>query len=168
MDSVEKENGGLLFLDAPGGKGKTFLINLLLAENREQNEIDLVISSSGITATLLEGDKTAHSALKLPLNIAHSETPLCSISKNSGQGQVLKTYKVIVWDECSMAHTKALEALDRTLQDIKGNNRPMGGAVTVLASDFHQTLPVIHQSTLYFTSGSFIFYRIPSNAGYFC
>jgi hypothetical protein len=27
-----------------------------------------------------------------------------------------------------MAHRKALETLDRTLEDIRGNNRPMGGA----------------------------------------
>jgi ATP-dependent DNA helicase PIF1 len=50
-----------------------------------------------------------------------------------------------------MAHKKALEALDRALQDIRGNNRPMGGAVTVLAGDFRQTLPVIPRSTPYFT-----------------
>jgi hypothetical protein len=106
---------------------------------------------------LLEGGKTAHSALKLPLNIAHSETPLCNISKNSGQGQVLKTCKVIVWDECSMAHKKALEALDRTLQDIRGNNQPMGGAVPFLEGDFRQTLPVIPRSTLYFTFANYNF-----------
>jgi hypothetical protein len=34
MESVERGNGGLFFLDAPGGTGKTFLINLLLAEIR--------------------------------------------------------------------------------------------------------------------------------------
>jgi hypothetical protein len=168
MDSVERGNGGLFFLDAPGGTRKTFLINLLLAANRKQNEIAPATASSGIAATLLEGGKTAHSALKLPSNIAHSETPLCSITKNCGQRQVLKTCKVIVWDECSMAHKKAVEALDQTLQDIRVNNRPMGGAVTVLVGDFHQTLPVIYRSTLHFTSSSLIFYRIPSNAGYFC
>jgi hypothetical protein len=32
MDSVERENGGLFFLDAPGGTGETSLINLFLAE----------------------------------------------------------------------------------------------------------------------------------------
>jgi hypothetical protein len=45
-------------------------------------------------------------------------------------------------DEYSMAHKKALEALDR--KDIRGNNRPMGGAVTVLAGDFRHTLPDQH------------------------
>jgi hypothetical protein len=134
MISVERGNGGFFFLDAPGGTEKTFLINLLLAEIRKQNEIALAIVSPGIAATLLEGGITAHSALNLPLNIAHSGTPLCNISNNSGKGQLLKTCKVIVWDECSMAHRKALETLDRTLQDIRGNNRPMGGALTVLAA----------------------------------
>ncbi|RCN24288.1 hypothetical protein ANCCAN_30020 [Ancylostoma caninum] len=46
-----------------------------------------------------------------------------------------------------MAHKRALEALDRILQDIRGNNRIMGDAVVVLAGDFRQTLPVIPRST---------------------
>jgi hypothetical protein len=147
MNSIEIGNGALFFLDAPGGTWKTFLINLLLAEIRMQNEIAVAIASSGISATLLEGGKTAHSALNLPLNIAHSKSPLCNISKNSGKGQLLKRCKVIVWEECSMAHRKVLEALDRTLRDIRGIDRPMGGAVIVLAGDFRQTLPVIPRST---------------------
>jgi hypothetical protein len=147
MNSIEIGNGALFFLDASGGTGKTFLINLLLAEIRMQNEIALTIASSGLSATLLEGGKTAHSALNLPLNIARSEIPLCNTSNNSRKGQLLKICKVIVWDECSMAHRKALEALDRTLRDIKGIDRPMGGAVIVLAGDFRQTLPVIPRST---------------------
>lgn len=64
----------LVFLDAPGGAGKTFLINLLLANVRQHKQIALVVASSGIAATLLEGGHTAHSAFKLPLNLAHTET----------------------------------------------------------------------------------------------
>ncbi|KAG8235349.1 hypothetical protein J437_LFUL015858 [Ladona fulva] len=44
-------------------------------------------------------------------------------------------------------HMKGLEALDRTMKDLRGNNRIMGGAVVVLAGDFRQTLPVIPRST---------------------
>jgi len=29
---VDRNEGGILFLDAPGGTGKTFLINLILAK----------------------------------------------------------------------------------------------------------------------------------------
>ncbi|RCN45099.1 hypothetical protein ANCCAN_08909 [Ancylostoma caninum] len=46
-----------------------------------------------------------------------------------------------------MAHKRALEALDRTLQDIRENNRLMGGTVLPLAGYFRQTLPVIPRAT---------------------
>ncbi|RCN38502.1 hypothetical protein ANCCAN_15577 [Ancylostoma caninum] len=42
-----------------------------------------------------------------------------------------------------MAHKRALEALDRTLQDIRERNCLMGGVAVLLAGDFRQTLPVI-------------------------
>ncbi|XP_062542137.1 uncharacterized protein LOC134210129 [Armigeres subalbatus] len=46
-----------------------------------------------------------------------------------------------------MAHKRALEALDRTMKDLRDNSRPFGGAMILLVGDFHQTLPVIPQST---------------------
>lgn len=46
-----------------------------------------------------------------------------------------------------MAHKKALESLDRSLRDIRGINRPFGGAVILLSGDFRQILPVIPRST---------------------
>lgn len=69
MHAVQNEAGGLYFLDAPGGTGKTFVISLILANIRAQGKIALALSSSGIAATLLDGGRTAHSALKLPLNV---------------------------------------------------------------------------------------------------
>ncbi|UYV68939.1 hypothetical protein LAZ67_6001728 [Cordylochernes scorpioides] len=147
MDCINKQQGGIIFLDAPGGTGKTFLINLLLAEVRSKNAIALAIASSGIAATLIAGGRTAHSMLKLPLNIANEQYPTCNISSTSGQAQVLKSCIIIVWDECTMAHKHSLEALDRTLRDLKGNNKLMGGILLLLAGDFRQTLPVIPRST---------------------
>jgi len=70
LQAVQNEAGGLYFLDAPGGtgkKGKTFIIiSLILANIRAQGKITLALASSGIAATLLDGGRTAHSALKLP------------------------------------------------------------------------------------------------------
>ena len=147
MQAIRNQSGGLYFIDAPGGTGKTFLISIILATIRSQNKIALAIASSGIAATLLDGGRTAHSALKLPLNLQTSETPTCNITKNSGMGKVLQTCKLIIWDECTMAHKKALKALDRTLQDFRGNGQPFGGALILLSGDFRQTLPVIPRST---------------------
>lgn len=147
MQRVDNGNGGIFFLDAPGGTGKIFLINLILASVRMQNRIALAVASSGIALTLLDGGRNADSALKLPLNLNQTETPTCNINKNSGMATVLKTCKIIIWDECTMAHKKSLEALDRTLQDFRRNTQPMGGALILLAGDFRQTLPVISRST---------------------
>lgn len=46
-----------------------------------------------------------------------------------------------------MAHKKSLEALNRTLQDLRESERPFGGALILLSGDFRQTLPVIPRST---------------------
>ncbi|XP_036340418.1 ATP-dependent DNA helicase pif1-like [Rhagoletis pomonella] len=147
MQRVTKGDGGIIFLDAPGVTGKTFLINLILASVRMRNGIAVAVASSGIASTLLDGGRTAYSALKLPLNLHQTETPTCNISKNSGMAIVLKSCKIIIWDECTMAHKKSLEALDRTLRDFRGKDQPMGGALILLAGDFRQTLPVIPRST---------------------
>ena len=147
MNSVTTESGKLFFLDAPGGTGKTFLINLLLATIRSRRNVAIAVASSGIAATLIDGGKTAHSAFRLPLNLNYSETPLCNISKQSDMAEVLRKAKIIVWDECTMAHKKCIEALDRTLQDIRSCNRLMGGVTILLAGDFRQTLPVVPRGT---------------------
>ncbi|GBP93413.1 hypothetical protein EVAR_84304_1 [Eumeta japonica] len=75
MQAVDNNTGGLFFLDAPGGTGKTFVISLILATIRSRCDIALALASSGIAATLLDGGRTAHSALKLPLNLNTIDTP---------------------------------------------------------------------------------------------
>ncbi|GBO99141.1 ATP-dependent DNA helicase pif1 [Eumeta japonica] len=128
---VELGEGGLFFLDAPGGTGKTFLLNLLLAKIRKDRNVALAVASSGIAATLLSGGRTAL-GFKLPLNLASEETPMCNISKSSARGALLQQCKLIVWDECTMSHKRAIEALDRCLQDIQSNRKLMGGVVVLL------------------------------------
>ncbi|VEN49979.1 unnamed protein product [Callosobruchus maculatus] len=145
MEVVNDGTGGIFFLDAPGGTGKTFLISLISI--RSENGIALALASSRIAATLLEGGRTAHSALKLSLNMRITESPTCNISRNSAMAKVLQQSRLIVWDECTMAHKKSLEALDRTLQDLRNNKIRFGGAMILLAGDFRQTLPVIPRST---------------------
>ena len=78
----------------------------------------------------------------------HNETHLCSIRKGTGEAKVLERCELIVWDECTMAHRYALEALNQTLQDLRGNGKNMGGVVLLLAGYFRQTLPVIQKGTM--------------------
>ena len=147
LQKVQNNTGGIVFLDAPGGTGKTFLTKLLLAKVREAGSIALAVASSGIAATLLPGGRTAHSALKLPFNLATTENPLCNIKKNSGTAQLLRECVLIVWDECTMSHKRAFEAVNITLKDLRSTNAVMGGVTVLLSGDFRQTLPVIQRGT---------------------
>ncbi|GBN99380.1 hypothetical protein AVEN_169154-1 [Araneus ventricosus] len=45
-------------------------------------------------------------------------------------------------------HKHGLEAIDKTLQDLRGNKDLMGGLIVVLAGDFRQTVPVIPRGTM--------------------
>lgn len=121
---------------------------MLLAKIRENSKVAIAVASSGIAATLLPGGRTAHSAFKLPLNLARSETAICNIPKRTEKAQVLQESQVIVWDECTMSHKNALQALNQTLQFLRGNDLLMGGVTVVLAGDFRQTLPVIPKGTM--------------------
>jgi hypothetical protein len=146
LASCLRNEGQLFFLDAPGGTGKTFVINLILAKMRSERKVALAVASSGIAATLLEGGRTAHSMFKLPLNLAKSENPICNIKRNSNIAKVLQECHLIIWDECTMAHKKCFEALDKTLRDLR-QNRIMGKVTVLFAGDFRQTLPIIQKGT---------------------
>ena len=88
--NVDSRQGGIMFLDAPGGTGKTFLLNLLLAKLRMRRSIAIAVAFSGIAATLLDGGRTAHSTLKLPLSLTRTESPTCNIGKGTGIAKVLR------------------------------------------------------------------------------
>lgn len=53
---------------------------------------------------------------------------------------MLRECKLLVWDESTMSHKKAIEALNRTLQDLRDSSDIMGGMVVLLAGDFRQAL----------------------------
>ncbi|XP_044582937.1 uncharacterized protein LOC123263956 [Cotesia glomerata] len=125
------------------------ILNSIISDSGQLSEknIAIAVASSGIAATLIDGGKTAHSAFKLPLNLGYSESPLCNISKQSDMAHVLRETKIIIWDECTMAHKNGIEALNRLLKDIRGCDRIMGGVIVLLAGDFRQTLPVVPRGT---------------------
>ena len=140
-DAVDSSIGGVYFLDAPGGTGKTFVMNCLLAYVRQNNDIALAVASSGIAATLLKLGRTAHSLFKLPIPCDEAST--CNITPRSATAELIRRTKLIVWDEAPMSHRYLFDAVNRTLCDIMKNDKPFGGIVTLLAGDFRQILPVV-------------------------
>lgn len=132
----------LFFTNGPGGTGKTYIYKTICAKLRSEDAIVLAVASSGIAALLIPGGRTAHSTFKIPIDGITSES-LCSISKNSTRGELLRRVAVIIWDEASMQHQYAIEALDRTLRNIRGVDLPFGGVIILFGGDWEQCLPVI-------------------------
>ncbi|KAL5581528.1 hypothetical protein UlMin_013970 [Ulmus minor] len=112
---------------------------------RSKKLIALATVSSGVVAAIMPGGRTTHSRFKLPLDIEGKAT--CSVSKQSGLAKLLRTTKLIIWDEAPMINKRAIEAVDIMLQDINDCNLPFGGKVIIFSGDFRQVLPVVPRAT---------------------
>ena len=147
IDAVLSQNleQTLFFVDGPGGTGKTFLYNAILAKVRSRHKIALSVASSGIAAELLEGGRTAHSRFKIPIPILPTST--CNISRQSDLAELIRQSSIIIWDEAPMLHRFVFECVHRTLCDLMQNERPFGGKVMLLGGDFRQILPVIRHGS---------------------
>ncbi|KAL4553839.1 hypothetical protein LXL04_040237 [Taraxacum kok-saghyz] len=131
----------LIFVYGYGGTGKTFLWSTILAYLRSRGLIVLAVAASGIASLLLPAGRTAHSRLKIPLDLSDSST--CHIKKKTHLGQLLQETFAIVWDEATMNERKCFECVDRSLKDILDKpNLPFGGMTMLVGGDFRQTLPV--------------------------
>ncbi|SGY12621.1 BQ5605_C011g06558 [Microbotryum silenes-dioicae] len=117
------------FVDAPGGTGKTFLEETVLARIRSEGTYAPAVASSGIAALLLPKGRTAHSRFKIPIDIFDDST--C-------QGQLAE-----LWDEAPMQHRRCFQLVDRMLQNVRSSVARLSGLTVVLAGNPKQCLPVI-------------------------
>ena len=134
----------LFFVDGPGGTGKTYLYNMILAYVRSTNGLNgiaIAVASSGIAALLMSGGRTAHSRFKIPLNLTKNTT--LNIKKQSELADLIRKTKVILWDEAPMMNKFAFEAVDKSFKDLMDSTEPFGGKIIVLGGDFRQILPVV-------------------------
>ncbi|POM58275.1 Helitron helicase-like protein, partial [Phytophthora palmivora] len=136
----------LFFVDGPGGTGKSFLLEQILAHVRLQRKVAIAVASSGIAATLLTGGHTAHSTFRIPLKL--SEFSTCSLSWQSQKAELIRKASLIIWDEAPMMHRACFEAVDRSFRDIMKNElEPFGGKVMVFSGDHRPILPVLKDAT---------------------
>ncbi|KAL6603039.1 hypothetical protein ACP70R_043400 [Stipagrostis hirtigluma subsp. patula] len=145
LDHVLHKKGKVFFIDGPGGTGKTYLYKALLAKVRSMGLIAIATATSGIAASIIPGGRTAHCRFKIPVNI--QDNSMCNFSKQSGTAELLRRASLIIWDEVAMTRRQAVEALDRSMQDIMGCSSPFGGKVVVFGGDFRQVLPVVRRGT---------------------
>jgi len=137
-DIENVHRGGIFTLLASAGTGKTLLINTLLHTARQRNMRVAACATSALAASLLGHARTAHAMFKLSISIDENSTCKPSASYKAW----LRTISCFIWDEISMAHRWAIDAVDRLLRDIHEIDLPFGGVTVVLAGDMRQLLPV--------------------------
>uniref|UniRef100_A0A453I9Q3 ATP-dependent DNA helicase n=1 Tax=Aegilops tauschii subsp. strangulata TaxID=200361 RepID=A0A453I9Q3_AEGTS len=146
LATINSGQGGVFFVDGPGGTGKTYLYKALLAKVRAEGKIAVATATSGVAASILPGGRTAHSRFKIPLNT--EDGGVCSFTKQSGTAKLLMRASLIIWDEASMTKRQAVEALDNSMRDIMARpDLPFGGKTIVFGGDFRQVLPIVRKGT---------------------
>ena len=164
VDSVDSTDRRIFYVDGPGGAGKSFLFEALLAWTRARGGIAVPCAWSGLAATLLPGGRTCHSTFGLPVPLPPAEVSL-TVTARSGRGAVLQSAVLILWDECSMAPAVAVDAVDRHLRDLCFCDEPFGGKVVVFGGDPRQTLPVLPREGREGQLAACIFSSVPFREG---
>jgi len=129
------------FLDGPGGTGKTFVYQCLIHSCTQLGKDVVSVAWTGIATMLLPHGRTVHSSFKLPLNL--HEHSVSGLKVNSKGASIIRSAKLIIWDEAPMANKHSLMCINRLLKDIMGNDVPFGGKIIILGGDFRQVLPVV-------------------------
>lgn len=145
MKAVHSKRGErLFFLEGPGGCGKTYLYNTLIAQLRNEKRGVIACASTGIAALLLMGGTTAHRAFRIPEDVNREMPPRYAWERDDATR--VRNADVLIIDEISMLHRDVLDFIDRTLQDLQPPDEakvPFGGKVVILGGDWKQLLPVV-------------------------
>ncbi|KII68453.1 ATP-dependent DNA helicase pif1 [Thelohanellus kitauei] len=125
--AVENMNtqGKFFYIDGPGGSGKTFLYQTLLAYYRAKGKVVLPFATTGIAATMMEGGRTVHSGFKLPVPLL--DNSVSSMRLSSPEAAVLREAVLIIIDEITMLPKQGLRCIDKLLRDIMRSNINFGG-----------------------------------------
>ena len=136
----------LFLVIAAAGTGKTFSNNGLVYYNRfyyGTNIACICVSTTAISAQLLENGHTAHSTFKLPIRIDDDGIATCNIDFDSEIAKLLRKAKMLVWDEAMSARRELIEAVEKFFRELFDSDEPFGGLIVFLTGDIRQTLPKI-------------------------
>ena len=138
-----------LFIEGPGGTGKTFLYETITHILRGRGQIVVAVAWTGIAAINLPGGRTVSSTFRIPLNVGSKAT--CKLNKK--EKDELEKADLIIWDEAPMAPAIALDAVDICFRELmktkdpSNEHRPFGGKMMLLGGDFRQILPVVKRGS---------------------
>ena len=82
------------FVDAPGGTGKMFVMRTVQSFLELRGRKVISVATSGVAASLLQGNRTAHSEFEIPIP-CYSES-VCNMSMQSALAAVIREADLII------------------------------------------------------------------------
>lgn len=110
---LQSNFSSIIFIDAPGGTGKAFVTNFILAKVKGDGDVAIAVTLSGIAATLMFGGKTAHSRFKISITV--SENTVCNIETSSNITNLLSYVRLLSGMKAPVIRRKSFESIDWTL-----------------------------------------------------
>lgn len=132
-------SGKNLFIDGPGGVGKSVLVREI---QKHFSDSTVFLAPTGIAALNI-GGSTIHRAFKFPLHFLTKKDHGNIRSETQDLFDKNGPVKRIVIDEISMVRADLFEAIDHKLRKIRRLNIPFGGLQVIVVGDFYQLPPVV-------------------------
>ncbi|PAV78888.1 hypothetical protein WR25_13196 [Diploscapter pachys] len=131
---------GCVFIDGPGGSGKTYTYRTLCHLLRGMGIRYKTAAWMGIAANNMPDGRTMHKTYGLPFEMDSKSSS--NAKPNNKIGKELRETKVFIIDEISMVPKYAIELIDRKLRELTDVNLPFGRRIFIIGGDFRQILPI--------------------------
>lgn len=138
LESTEEHT----FITGKAGTGKTHVLRHFQESTRKKI---VVVAPTGVAA-LNAGGSTIHRLLGL--NTGLPADLVMDYAKVRRTSKVLMDLDAIVIDEISMVSSDLVDAMDRTLQAVRGNTDPFGGIQIIMFGDPYQLPPVVSKEDM--------------------
>lgn len=140
FDLVFNQNKSI-FLEGPGGCGKTYLMKEL-RQYADEHELQFYMTAlTGAAAVGVRGT-TVHSYAGVGYAREDAEELIKLVRFKTKVSQRWRKTQYLAIDEVSMLSAELLEKLNAVAQAIRNDDRPFGGITLILSGDFFQLPPV--------------------------
>ncbi len=141
LDEIVLGRRSNVFLNGPGGTGKSTQMKRLLAEAEQQSLVCYMTGTTGVSA-LNVGGTTIHRLLGLGTGERSVQQLYSRITDNPATRRIWTGVDILFVDEISMMPESLFAKINKLGQHIRRETKPFGGIQLVLAGDFLQLPPV--------------------------